>query len=371
MLASALALVGFLVLQPSPPSAPLPRDIAPLLEPIRAKHAAPALAGAVIEGDRVVMLGATGVRAEGFPEKVTVNDLWHLGSCTKAMTATLCAILVEEGRLSWDSTVADAFPDLAARMDKAWAKATLRQLLTHRAGAPAEMPALVWSGLWQSNETPAKQRLALVAGVTSKPPVHEPGSTFEYSNAGYAIAGAMAERAAGVAFESLLQSRLLQPLGIASAGFGPPGIPGPRTQPRGHHDSDPVEPTHDADNPAAIAPAGTIHMTIADWAKFVSLHLGAHKDNPRRRLAILRPETWDLLFTPDGEYACGWGVMERPWGDGLVLTHSGSNTAWYCVAWMAPKKDFAVLVCCNTANVRACDDAAGALIREHLRKTTP
>jgi hypothetical protein len=61
----------------------------------------------------------------------------------------------------------------------------------------------------------------------------------------------------------------------------------------------------------------------------------------------------------------GWAVAERPWAGGRVLTHSGSNTMWYCVAWLAPGKDFAVLVCCNRGGdeaAKGCDAAAAAII---------
>ena len=63
----------------------------------------------------------------------------------------------------------------------------------------------------------------------------------------------------------------------------------------------------------------------------------------------------------------GWIVAEQPWADGAALTHAGSNTMWYCVAWLAPKKNFAVLVATNQggdAAAQACDDVAIALITQ-------
>ena len=88
----------------------------------------------------------------------------------------------------------------------------------------------------------------------------------------------------------------------------------------------------------------------------------------------MSPESFARLHTPAvgaGEsYAMGWVVTERAWADGTVLTHNGSNTMWYCVAWLAPKKDFAVLACTNQgggAAQKACDDVAGALIQKHAK----
>ena len=61
-----------------------PEELNALLEPIREKYELPALAGGILHGGAMVGLGAVGVRRVGSPERVTVQDRWHLGSCTKA-----------------------------------------------------------------------------------------------------------------------------------------------------------------------------------------------------------------------------------------------------------------------------------------------
>ena len=69
------------------------------------------------------------------------------------------------------------------------------------------------------------------------------------------------------------------------------------------------------------------------------------------------------------KYAMGWVVDQRPWAGGRVLTHNGSNTMWFCVTWIAPERDFAVLVTCNEGGddaAKACDEASAALIQDHL-----
>src|SRR5438477_2595405 len=88
-----------------------PRDVSALLAPIIGKHDVPGMVGAIVEGDAIVASGAVGVRKRGEVSKITINDRFHIGSCTKTMTATLCAMLVEEGKLSWDRTCAQAFPE--------------------------------------------------------------------------------------------------------------------------------------------------------------------------------------------------------------------------------------------------------------------
>ena len=67
----------------------------------------------------------------------------------------------------------------------------------------------------------------------------------------------------------------------------------------------------------------------------------------------------------------GWSIAERDWAGSKkrVLTHNGSNNLWFCVTWIAPELDFAVLVCCNQGGPKAdkaCDEVAWALIQDEL-----
>ena len=359
-----------------PTSAPAPADVSGILEPIRERYRLPALAAVVLQGDRITMAGAVGVRKLGSPEEVTIDDRFHIGSDTKAMTATLCALLVEEGKLAWTSTIAEVFPELADSMDPDYRGVTLEQLLAHRGGTPADLDAGgLWARLWLRIGTPTEQRRTLLEGVLTKPPAVKPGTKFLYSNAGYAIAGAMAEKVTGEAWEDLMRKRLFGPLGMTSAGFGPPGTAGRVDEPWGHAVRGDklvaVEPGVLADNPPAIGPAGTVHVALGDWAKFIALHLRAAQGRAR----LLKPESFLKLHTPpEGQdYALGWGVTSRPWG-GRVLTHAGSNTMWYAVVWVAPEKDFAVLVATNAGGdeaAKACDEAAGALVRRVVAPEKP
>jgi CubicO group peptidase (beta-lactamase class C family) len=349
--------------------APPVADLASLLEPIRSAARLPALGGAVVSGEGVVGLGVTGVRRAGSDVRVAPDDRWHLGSCTKAMTATLVARLVERGVLSWDARPTDVLRERIRRIHAGWRDATLDQLLAHRGGAPAEIERMsVWRSLFSSTDEPAAQRLRLVADVLSAPPEAPPGERAIYSNAGYVIAGAMAEAAAGASWEALVAREVFEPLRIESAGFGPPGAAGELREPVGHRQAGarlaPVPPGTPADNPPALGPAGTVHASLGDWSRFVAAHL-------RRAPVLLRPETYAALHAPaaGGPYARGWLVVDRDWGGGPVLTHMGSNASWVAVAWLAPARDFAVLVTTNAGGQgaeQAVDRAAWALIRHHL-----
>ena len=371
-LALALALALSSIGAAAPVQDPAVRDVSELLRPICEEHELPALAGAVVSGGRTAAVGAVGHRAKGSEKEVATSDRFHLGSCTKSMTATLVATFVEEGKLAWTTTVGETFRDLGKSMDPAWKDVTLEQLLWHRAGAPEDLrEGGLWSRLFKRKGKPTEQRMDLVRGVLAHPPVSEPGTKFLYANAGYAIAGAMVERTAKEPWEDLMRERIFEPLGMTSAGFGAPGTKGKLDEPLGHDaGGNPVEIGPRDDNPPAIGPAGTAHATLGDWGKYVAMHLQGDR--------LLRPETFAKLHEPaagaGNRYAMGWVVLDRDWGGGRVLMHNGSNTMWYCVAWMAPEKGFAVLAATNQGGpkaAKACDDAASALIRETVKDAGP
>jgi CubicO group peptidase (beta-lactamase class C family) len=364
-------------------------DLGPTLDPIRAKHDLPALAAAVVVEGKVIAANAVGVRAKGSDAAVTIDDKWHLGSCAKAMTATLAAVFVEKGELLWDSPLTASFPGVVG--DDGWKPATLHHLVTNRGGTPADLDkGGLWMRLWAFNGTGREARIEIAKGVLADAPIHTPGTKFLYSNAGFALAGAMLEAKADKPWEDLMAERLFKPLDITSAGFGAPGTKGAADQPRGHRDGKPIEPGPGSDNPPAIGPAGTVHMTITDWARFAAAHaVGERAAAATDRSRLLKPETYALLhapFTPtDGKdkdrYACGWLVDRRPWakgdapGDtGRVLTHAGSNTMWYSVVWIAPERGFAVVVATNQGDGKApqgTDAAAAAMIQAYLTKSGP
>ncbi|HUL71960.1 MAG TPA: serine hydrolase domain-containing protein [Vicinamibacterales bacterium] len=339
--------------------------IAAALEPIRLRHRFPALGGAIVTSQGLQAMAVTGVRKIGTDVAATPDDLWHLGSDTKAMTAAVIAKVVAVGGLTWESTIGAVLPQQTAGAPEAFRNITLLQLLSHRAGLVANIN---WGQASHSAATPRAQRLAAVQTAARTPLSSPPGSKYEYSNLGYVIAAAMAEQAIDQTWENQMRLTVFRPLGMASAGFGGLGTPGKIDQPWPHTDGNkPVESNGPlVDNPEVMGPAGTVHCSLADWAKFIADQL----DGLEGRGALLSPEMYTRLHTPPfgGDYAFGWLVVERPWGGGTVYTHAGSNTMNYAVVWMAPKRDFAVLVTTNQGGgdaQKGTDEAAAALIGLH------
>ena len=351
--------------------------IVPVIESVRQAYDLPAVAAAVILDGRVCAVAATGVRKAGSDVKVTSADQFHLGSCTKAMTATLIAILVEKGKLGWDATLAELLPDLVEDMRPVYRTVTIRHLLAHRAGLPPANSSwpegMSFRDVHRLPGAPMQQRLAYTRLILRQEPATTPGEEYLYSNAGYAIAGVIAEQIMKRPYETLMKEMVFEPLGMGSAGFGAMGTPGKIDQPWQHRFSDgklkPVGPGRFSDNPPAIGPGGTVHCAMGDWAKFVLVHLKGRRGEP----TILPPSSITELHTPDfgGDYAKGWAVKTRDWAGGEVLTHTGTNNQNYAVVWMAPKRNFAVMAATNQGGgdvAKACDDVCARLIREFLAK---
>lgn len=370
VLAIALAVFS-LVSIPVRAAGPPTKDVSALLAPIIQQHDVPGMAAAVVRNGETVAVGVTGVRSRGKPEKVATDDQFHIGSDTKAMTAMLCGILVDERKLKWGQTLGKTFPKLKKSMHPRYQAVTLEQLLTHRGGAPGDITKdELWGKLWEHKGTPTSARRLLLQSVTSKAPEATPGAKFIYSNAGVSIAGHMAESVTGKSWEVLMRDKIFRPLGMATAGFGAPGTLGKNDQPRGHKaDGSPVEPGPGADNPVGIGAAGIVHCSVGDWAKFAAANL------PSAKIKLVKPKTLEKLHAPakgEPKYAMGWIIADgQPWAGGPALTHAGSNTMWYAVAWLAPEKDLAFLVACNQANDKACNDAVLALIADQFQSEGP
>jgi D-alanyl-D-alanine carboxypeptidase len=322
------------------------------MDALLAATGVPGLTGAVVTATGLDALVAGGVRRQGVAGAVTTSDLWHLGSNTKAMTGALYGRLVDQGQARWGLTVPELFPDLT--VDAAWKTATIDQLFGHRAGIDDRAVfASGWLMRAHSDARPMReQRMDLAKAVFAVPPSAPPGPML-YSNVGYILAGAAIERIVDASWEDAIAARLFKPLGIIGAGFGPPK----GAQPWGHRASrsasaeapvvlTPVDPASlGSDNPAALGPAGCVHMSMTDYARFIRLFLTKGGE-------VLKPETVERLVTAvPGEgrgYAIGWGISpERPWARGAVLAHEGSNTLWHVVGIVAPSRGVGIITAAN------------------------
>jgi CubicO group peptidase (beta-lactamase class C family) len=324
------------------------------LELIRALHGVPAVGGAVVTKSVLEVYDAVGIRkVEANPDAVTKHDRWHLGSDTKAMTSMLVGILHQKYpfTVGFGTTIAEAFPEWAGTMDPEIAPITLRQLLAHRSGLyliPPEQAAK----LTEPNLSTMDRRRAYTHDVVHDPYLIAPGVLFKYENGNYIIAGAMLENLFAQSWESLMTQHLFGPLNMTTAGFGSPAA-GNQPQPWGHYESSGAYVPTLGDNPAALGPAGTVHASLADWAKFIRLYLDGSEGGVTLSAATLQELTtaytsndpWFVVWPQT--YGWGWGIFPNP-GD-KVLSHDGSNTLWYARAVVYMDRGYALLGVANAA----------------------
>jgi D-alanyl-D-alanine carboxypeptidase len=314
-------------------------DLQHEIDCFRERHDIAAVGASVVTNDGDSVVGAGGTISRDGDEVVDPGDAWHIGSCGKAMTASVYATLVEGGAAGWDSSIGELLADLDPH--PAWRDRTMAEALVCIAGIPANPSPAEMLASYSDVRPPADERAELVARTLSQPPT-KPGR-FVYSNLGYVVVGAVIDRLAGVPFEEALVERVFRPLGMESADFGPP----PRI--RGHHPrfrlpimmvgrGEPAPPDEvGSDNPPIITPAGRFHMNLADWGRFQQMILTAGGD-------LLRNETVDRMLTVNGKMAMGW---TRARFDGFSVCMQGSNTMWSATVLLADDRSAAAMVVAN------------------------
>lgn len=356
-LAVAIAMVGISLAAASDAPTIEGEDLASLVSSTRAAYGLPGVAAALVSSGGVET-SVDGVRRAGFEDRVQPADRFHIGSNAKALTATLIAKLVEEGRLTWQTRPAEVLARQCESIDPGFTDVTLEQLLTHRAGIQPFTAGAEFSALPPFEGSPREQRAAFAAWLLGRPP-HGTQGTYEYSNAGYGLAAAIAEAAAEEAWEDLLTERVLAPLGITAA-FGWPARPDAE-QPWGHWplgDSFfPCDPNGGYELSPLIAPAGDVSMSVADYARFVQMHL----EGLRGERTLLAPETALYLHTPVGAYAPGGWLVQRLDDGSTVSAHMGSAGTFVCYALVWPARDCAAVAITNAGGPRA-EEAAVRLV---------
>ncbi len=342
-------------------------QIRSVLQTVRAETQVPAITAAFITADSI-KTDAIGVRRSDRPATVKKDDKFHIGSITKSVTSTIAAELVEAGFIRWTTTVSEAFPEFAAQMNPAFRNVTLEQLLRHRAGFSSYAASEEILSTVGYTGTPRQQRLAFTRDLLTQPPVFPIGE-FNYSNAGYSIAGAMLERATGISWEKLVKFGLFAQLD-ADAVIGWAAFNNPN-QPFGHFEEGTIYSTpgqlftphdpNDAANlysyfPNAISPSGNISLNAEDLAKYVQVHL---RGLMGRNTGLLRSSTIKRLHHPNSGpivpntevfYSSGW--LEGSLDSVPTSTHSGSADTFYCVMAVQPTRGKAAIAIVNSGGDR-------------------
>lgn len=342
------------------------------VEAIRASYELPSLSGAYTNNLEVKKIVSTGLRRIDQKTKIKTSDKFHLGSCGKAMTATLVALLVDEGKLKWNQSISELLPNISVHADVA--KLSFDHLLVHRSGVRRDtedfengwLYTVLESGLY----TPPQARELIAQKVLVNKPQYRPKEKMHYSNVGYMIIGHIIEQVTNKSFEDLIQLKIFNPLNMKSCGFG--AVSQFKNQPWGHTIiADKLIPIDD-DNPPAFSPAGTIHCNLSDWSKFLRMQMNGYN----KKSDFLSQASFKKLFThyPDKKekYAYGaWNKTTREWANGEVFQHSGTNTYNFANVWFAPNVNSALMGTSTISSRDAflgTDKAISELIKQFIKK---
>jgi CubicO group peptidase (beta-lactamase class C family) len=340
---------------------PSPRDLArsqQLQQTLTAYNEsihAPAWAAAVVQDGRIIAVAGIGVRNQqtGAPLEVD-TALFHWGSITKSVTATMIAGLVEQGVFSWNTTLSQAFPGMPMREE--YRKVTLAELMNHR----ADLPPYTLLGPAQAQQfrgymgTSMEKRAAFVRDVLQEPPPARNEDTLVYSNAGPAVAAHAAEVATGKSWEDLVRTQVFDRIGLRSAGFGLPASVD-AAQTRGH-----AGPAAESLNVMAggpmpgnplLDPAGNVRSTVTDLALYARAHLlglqgkAGPLDVASVRTLHTPPEDGRTLGPERNGYAMGWGLRRE--GNEVVHWHNGSAGQFFAQVDIYPDSGLAIVVMTN------------------------
>lgn len=338
---AALTLAGVASATPSAPSATLDT----IVKSAMAGAKVPAVGALVIRDGAVSEQAVRGVRRSDGKAAVGAADVWLIGSTGKVMTVAMLARLVERGVLSWDAPLEAMLPELAAGMRAEYRKVTLVQLLSHQSALPRDIRDTAALEQFFSDTRPTSaQRLAYIAKALADAPESTPGTPFSYSNTGFLVAAAVAEKATGSSYEALMEQEVFAPLGMRDVGYGNTGA----GQNRGHQHGKPTLKMRKADDgaPAMYAPAGFLHMPLAAWAQFNIDQLAGAKGQGK----LLAPASYRLMQTaqPGSPAGLDWGVQPGIAGrQGPVLVHQGSDGNWLAIVALFPEQGSGAMVVAN------------------------
>jgi CubicO group peptidase (beta-lactamase class C family) len=300
-----------------------------------------AVAGWSVAGQRSVVVHGLADHAAG--TVLTRDTLMMAGSVTKAMTASIVAMLVDEGLVDLDLPVRTYLPEFRVADHEATRTITTRHLLTHTSGFDGD----VWFDVGEGADAIDR----FVAELADCRQLSRPGDGFSYNNAAYSVLGLLIQQVTGSSFEGAVQSRLAGPAGasfttdLAKADGRPAAI--------GHvpDGSGQQVPIGTAFGPACLAPAGSrTWATIDDLLAFGELHLGRHGGAAEHRAltAMCAPQVFVNDPNNGGTMALGMFLGDR-WGTPVVF-HDGGVQGQSAYLRILPELD-AVLVVMSTGGV--------------------
>jgi CubicO group peptidase (beta-lactamase class C family) len=306
--------------------------------------------GVVLEGEEEIAgLGVTSIE---HPLPVDDETLFQVGSITKTFTGTLLMRLVEAGEVHLDAPVRTYLPALRLADDDVAQRVTLRHLLTHTGG---------WEGDYFDDFGPGDDALAqMVRAVGELPQITPLGEIWSYNNAGFYIAGRLAEVVTGKTFEDSMRELVLEPLGLTMTFFFADEVMTHRFAVGHFLENEEITIARPWPIGRAAHPAGGLVCTARDLLRYARFQMGDGETADGAR--VLSPESMKLMQTPHVP-ATGLDEIGLTWflqriEEGTTLAHGGGTNGQVSILSILPERQFAVAVCANGT------PGGGELIRE-------
>ncbi len=304
----------------------------------------PGLAIAVVKHDSVVFARGFGVKNVQTQEPVTVETLFAVGSTTKAFTATLVGMLVDEGKMDWDDPLATYLPDLELNIDTGEEQVTIRDLLSHRTGFGR------MGLLWSANRFSRRDVLRAAANAEPLAGFRE---KFLYSNVMYLAAGVAAAKAADTDWDTLLAGRIFKPLGMESSNTS---VRESQKDPRlaTGYIWDREKQAYERQQMRvldAIGPAGAINSNVRDMARWVRFQLGRGAFGGKRLIGPRQLiQTWTKQVDIGSSIGYGLGWMQREWNGKRVVEHGGAIDGFSAEVALLPEANVGFVLLTNVTH---------------------
>lgn len=312
---------------------------------IRIAHHIPELSYAVADSKTILEIAVLGKHSIALPDKATIEDRFHIGSNTKAMTAFIIAKYVEKGKLEWTTPFFDIFPEWKANSNVDYHKITLQDLLSHRARIQpfqGENDPIIPDFKGTKQE---KRRAFGKFVLTQKPVDVDTIHQFTYSNADYTLATLMVERVTKKSWEQLVVQVFNKDLNL-NVGFSwPENQKNKDTWGHSFENNQLIPVASNADFHLDFTePAGDLNIKLKDYVKLMQLHLDGLNGNDN----YLTAKTYQFLLKGIENYALGWyNIYEN--GKELS-THSGTVGTYYSLVHIDRMNRKAYIIFTNSFN---------------------
>ena len=310
-----------------------------------------AVLGILAEGEWNVI--PYGVLSTSTGVEVTADSVFQVGSITKIWTATLIVQLIDEGRLSLDSTIADLLPGIRVGHQDVAAQVTVRHLLTHTSGIDGD----VFTDTGRGDDC-LERYVALLADTAT---IFPPGAGYSYCNAGFGVLGRIIEVLDERTWDESLRARLVEPLGLGHTATLPEEAILHRAAVGHEQHARPIRSVSTWNLPRSNGSFGGIVQSAGDLLTFVHHHLTTPG------LAGMRDEQRRLpAGTPSGDaIGLAWRIYE--WGGRRLIGHDGSTIGQNAYLRIDPDTGFAFCLLTNSPQAPALYRSLGAdLVRHRL-----